>query len=228
MTRSFFVAAAVLALGLAPVPPEKLSFVDLQPKSNHKLDEDSGRGIEGNNLGSVPQGEQPLGGVQFHVGKAMLQLGSPLLKNPRPDKVEGIKVGKPFAKLHILQATYFGNGGVIGQPGQPGDPLFIADDTRIAEYKLHFDDRSTETVPVVYGQDVRDFWYTDNSKGVTRGKVAWTGENKASQQFGSRIRVYATTWDNPKPDKKVETIDFIRAPGTPAAPFCLAITIESK
>ena len=89
MMRSLAVAAAILALGLAPVPPEKLSFVDLQPKANHKLDEDSGRGIEGNNLGSVPQGEQTLGGVKFRVGKGMLQLDSPLLKNPRLDKVEG-------------------------------------------------------------------------------------------------------------------------------------------
>ena len=99
MMRSLAVAAAILAMGLAPIPPEKLSFVDLQPKANHKLDEDSGRGIEGNNLGTVPLGQQTLGGAKFHVGKGMLQLGSPLLKTPRPDRVEGIKVGRPFAKI---------------------------------------------------------------------------------------------------------------------------------
>jgi hypothetical protein len=49
--------------------------------------------------------------------------------------------------------------------------------------------------------------------------VAWTGENKALQMFSSGIRVYATTWDNPKPEKKVDTIDFTRIPWTPAAPF---------
>src|SRR5262249_12788282 len=50
--------AACLALGAAPAPPEKLTFVDLQPWANHKLGDDSGRGIPGNNFDSVPKGEQ--------------------------------------------------------------------------------------------------------------------------------------------------------------------------
>src|SRR5437773_11721668 len=102
MMRSLSVAAAILALGLAPIPPEKLSFGDLQPKANHKLDEDSGRGIEGNNLRTVPPGQQNFGGAKFHVGKGMLQLGSPLLKTPRPDRGEGNKVGRPSARMHSV------------------------------------------------------------------------------------------------------------------------------
>ena len=37
------------------------------------------------------------------------------------------------------------------------------------------------------------------------------------------------TWENPKPDKKVEKIDFVAPnPEQPAAPFCVAITAEDK
>ena len=37
------------------------------------------------------------------------------------------------------------------------------------------------------------------------------------------------TWDNPKPDKKIASIDFSsKKDETPAAPFCIAITAEVK
>jgi hypothetical protein len=49
--------AAVLTLGLAAPPQEKWTFVDLQPQANHKLEDDSGRGIPGNNFGSLPKGD---------------------------------------------------------------------------------------------------------------------------------------------------------------------------
>src|SRR5262249_6953502 len=52
------------------------------------------------------------------------------------------------------------------------------------------------------------------------------GENEASKTRNSGIRLYLTTWKNPNPGKKVASIDFTRTDGTPAAPFCVAITAE--
>jgi hypothetical protein len=38
-----------------------------------------------------------------------------------------------------------------------------------------------------------------------------------------------STWKNPKPDKKVVSIDYIgRKEETPAAPFCVAMTADSE
>src|SRR5437016_14640226 len=89
----------------------------------------------------------------------------------RPTKVEGIKVERGSAKLSLLHATGFG-----GQGG-PGDANFVADGTLIAEYRIHYDDKSTAVIPVEYGKDVRDWNDQDESKPVTRGIVAWTGTN---------------------------------------------------
>jgi hypothetical protein len=47
-----------------------------------------------------------------------------------------------------------------------------------------------------------------------------------SKMGKSGIRLYLTTWTNPNPGKKVVSIDFARTDGTPAAPFCVAITAE--
>jgi hypothetical protein len=43
------------------------------------------------------------------------------------------------------------------------------------------------------------------------------------------IRLYETTWENPKPDKKVLRIDYVsRKDDTVAAPFCIAISAQEK
>jgi hypothetical protein len=228
MTKLLPLIAASLALGLAPAPPGKFIFVDLEPCANQKITDEFGSGAEGNDLGALLKSGRTFAGVNFTFGKGVIQLGSPLLGKAKPNKVEGIKVGMTFAKLHIVHATGYGNGQVIGQEGKEGDPLFIADGTTIAEYKIHYDDGTTATIPVVYGQDVRDWWYTENSKGVTRGKVAWKGTNERAKDLGSMIRLYLTTWDNPHPGKKVATIDYLKIGDGPAAPFCVAITLEAK
>jgi hypothetical protein len=230
MTR--FLALIVIGSGLglssAAEGDKKLSYLDLQPYANQKLSDNLGRGTEGNNLAALRKEEQTLQGVKFKIADGFIQLGSTLLKDERPNKVEGIKVGKAFAKLHLLHATGYGNGSVPGEPGKDGDPLFVADDTQIGEYKVRFADGSTEAIPVVYGKDVRDWWFTEASKDVTRGKVAWKGDNEFSKLFKSQIRLYITTWENPHPTKPVATIDYIKVGDGPAAPFCVAATLEEK
>lgn len=230
MTRLLLWLTTVSALALAPagLADKQLSYVDLQPKANQKLTDNFGSGREGNNLASVPKGEQTLEGLKFKIGDGLIQLGSKLLKAERPNRVDGIPVGKAFAKLHLLHATGYGNGTVIGEEGKAGDPLFVPDNTLIAEYTIHYEDGDTATIPVVYGKDVRDWWFTDSSKGVTRGKVAWKGDNQLTKGFGSQIRLYLGTWDNPHPAKRVVVIDYAKVGDTPAAPFCIAMTLEEK
>jgi hypothetical protein len=137
-------------------------------------------------------------------------------------------VGRTFAKLHLLHATQYGNGQVIGEEGKEGDPLFVAGGTRIAEYRVHYEDKTVAAVPVAFGEDVRDWWFTGTTKGVKRGQVAWEGDNDLAKRLDSRIRLYLTTWENPHPGKKVVAIDYVKVGDTPAAPFCVAITLEAK
>lgn len=119
-------------------------------------------------------------------------------------------------KLHFLHSTLFGK-------TQP----FIEDGATIGEYRVHYEDGTTATVPVKYGEDVRDWWFNKAVPAAgDKVKVAWEGENEASKPGGNGIRLYLTTWMNPNPGKKVMSIDFARTDGTPAAPFCVAITAE--
>ena len=222
MTRlatALAVAAAGLALA-APAPKELgRTFLDLQSLGTHKLADDSPSGMTGNNLAEVSTGEREFAGVKFKVGEKYLQLHSPNFKTERPEKVEGIKVGRPFARLHILHATGYGS-------AAPGSPKHVPDDAVIAEYRIHYDGGETATVEVAYGKDVRDYWFTARSPGVTRGKVAWEGDSEAAKKLDCRVRLYVTTWENPKPGKRVNAIDFVRGKDTAAAPLCVALTVE--
>jgi hypothetical protein len=217
-------------LGLAPAGAEdrKFTYLDLQPQSNQKRTDNLGSGREGNNLVDLPGGEQTLAEVRFKIEDGFIHLGSKLLKEQKPDKVVGIKVGKTFARLHLLHVTGYGNGSVVGEEGKAGDPLFVADGALIAQYKVHYEDGTTQLIPVVYGEDVRDWFFTDNSKGVSRGKVAWEGNNELAKSLKSQIRLYLTTWENPHPGKRVKSIDYVKLGETPAAPFWVAATMEEK
>jgi beta-galactosidase len=129
-----------------------------------------------------------------------------------PEKVEGLKVDAKLARLHILHATAWGTD----------------DGTLIGEYTVNWDDGTSVTIPIEYGKDVLDWWYYPDSGEPTRGKVAWKGENDGAKTLNATIRLYLTTWENPKPDLKIKSIDYSSTKQTQAAPFCVAITGEKK
>jgi serine/threonine protein kinase/Flp pilus assembly protein TadD len=221
--RLWWTEAAVLmgmepptVIGIAPASPGKFTSVDLQPRANQKLNDNFG--TEGNNLVEVGKDPRTFDGVNFNLGPGIIQLGSNALKS-KPAKVEGIQVGNKCGKIHILHATQFGTRGTM---------QLVEDGTTIAQYQVRYEDGSTVSIPIAYGEDVRDWWFTENTKGVTRGKVVWQGENEYSKSLGYQIRLYLNTWENPSPDKKIAGIDYVKIGDTPAAPFCVAITLEAK
>jgi len=197
----------------------KITHIDLQPKANQKLAEGFHRHKEDNIL-PVPKGVGTFANQKFKIEASLVQLSSPLFEG-MPEKVEGIKVDQKLTKLHILHGTGY------GAYGEEKDGLFVKDDTLIGEYKIVYDDKTTAIIPIVYGKDVRDWWDWDQSKPVTRGTLAWVGENENSKQYKVKMRLYSMVWQNPHPDKRVVQIDY-RTTGTPCAPFCIAITAESK
>lgn len=210
-----FAAGLAIATGLSGAPSlktEPTQFISLKGMTNVKLDENlhSDR-YPNNNLKTLKTGKQKLGDVEFEIIDGVLQLGSSSVDKPK--KFEGIKVNRTLKKLHFLHATgYSAEEGAV-----------------IAKYVIHYDDKTTTDVEVKFGEDVVDWWAYPDRAGPSKGKVAWESENEASKGFNAKIRLYLKTWENPKPDKKVVSIDFIATtPEQSAAPFCVAITAEEK
>lgn len=220
MSRTLFVPVAVLVcagvLFAAPAPSEpSVTPIDLKAHVNVKLKDDFHSGATpGNNLAGLPTDKQTFAEVKFTVGDGVIQLGSAVVKD-KPEKVEGIKVGRFATKLHFLHSC--------------GCGYATADDTAIGKYVVHYDDKSTSDVEIVYGKDVVDWWVGPGRKDPTRSKVGWEGENEAVKGSGTKIKLSVTTWENPHPKKKVVSIDYVAtAATTDVAPFCVAITAEDK
>ena len=165
-----------------------------------------------NDMRRVPRGKQTLGGIEFTIGPGSLQLGSGLLPTA-PERIEGIPVGRHVARMYVVHGTQFG-----------GPGFSLAAGTAIGWYRVVYEDRSEQSIAIGAEEDV-GAWYADDSQPLTRGAKVWEGKNLSAEWSNTTVRLYASGWTNPHPEKKVARIDYLAA-GTQAAPFCLAITVE--
>jgi hypothetical protein len=166
-------------------------------------------GNPGNTLERLPKGEQTFAGIRFRIAGGSIQLGSQRVLD-KPVRVEGIRVGGKLTQLHFLHAAH----------------VTVEEGTVIGYYTINYVDGKQRLIPIVYGEDVRDWWYYPDSPATTRSKVGWEGTNDDAAGSGARIRLYVSTWTNPDPKTEVASIDFISTNTTEAAPFCVAIAAE--
>lgn len=76
---------------------------------------------------------------------------------------------------------------------------------------------------VVYGQDVRE-WSDPHLAGetvTTRGKVVWRGSTPLAREWNMSLRLYVSSWANPRPGVDVTSIDHLSELAAPA-PFLVA------
>jgi hypothetical protein len=203
------------ALALSAPAPKKVGFVpvDLQPKGNRLLSDNlHGYKDAKNDLGELKKGKHTLGNIVFEVGDKLIELGSKKAADG-PEKVEGIAVGRTVEKLHFLHAA--------GYKGQ--------EDEVIGKYIVHYEGGRKEEIDIVYGKDVHDWWTESDVPKVTRGKIVWEGKNEAVTVLTTKttLQLFLMTWTNPHPRLKVTQLDFVSTQ-TDSAPFCVAVTAETK
>ena len=191
--------------------PERLpqatpNLIDLTEYYNAAMAQSWHPGMANNTLDILPCGLLQLGEVAFDV-RGIVQLASRRLTadgGHYPKEITGIKVAQTCRLLHFLHAAGWSS----------------PDDTQIGSYVVHYANGSEQVIPIVYGQDVRD-WNADNDTPtkVKRGIVVWNNTNKA----GLHVRLFRTTWVNPMPETEITTLDYLSNMAE-AAPFLLAIT----
>jgi len=198
-------------------PKAEARLVDLTGKYNALLTEQWHPDAQGlpagaNHLSSLPRGIQKLGGIDFDV-RGVIQLTGTQAEAAGaafPEAQTGIKLGHKCKRLHFLQAA--------GWQAEEGKV--------IGRYVLHYAGGEKAALNIVYGADTLDWW-----KGAAEAKppqsaaVAWTGSSPATEAVGTSLRLFKRTYDNPKPELKIETLDFISTQAE-SAPFLVALTVE--
>jgi hypothetical protein len=202
--RQSFAKVIPARLPLAPA-----NLLDLTPYYNASLEKPWHTGtLPGNNLAALPKGLLQFSDVLFDV-RGLVQLSGQHLRDPRnpfPEKIVGVKVRQNSRQLHFLHATGWR----------------APDGARIGAYVVHFADGRLQSIPIVYGEDVRD-WNSgnDDATQLKRATVVWSVLNDSK----FRVRLFMSTWENPWPETEIVSLDYVSTM-TEAAPFLVAITVE--
>jgi hypothetical protein len=189
-----------------PEAPDNL--IDLTDFYNAPLSQAWHPGLPANSLDALPPGVLQFGAVYFDV-RGIVQLSGKRLENAGghyPRSIWGIPIEQYCSNLHFLHACGWR----------------VNDDTRVGSYLVHYEDGSDQVIPIIYGEDVRDWsQQSDPSRNLRHANLVWNVINGA----GAHVRLFKTTWVNPFPDLQITSLDFLSAMSD-AAPFLIAVTAE--
>jgi hypothetical protein len=150
------------------------------------------------NLGTLPQGVQAFSRAAFDI-RGMIQLAG-IQPSAHPDAVNGIAINYKGEKLDFLH-------GAAGH---------AEENTVIGNYVLHYANGETRRIPLVYGRNTKNSFSKILEPVLTDAATAWSSD---------AVQVFKYTANNPLPDIKIMTMDFVST-NTPAAPFLIAMTVE--
>ena len=117
-----------------------------------------------------------------------------------PQSVPDIPINRRLTRLHIMHASVYRE--------RAG--------TEIGYYILHFADGHSETLPIIYGEDVIE--EPKNQAPTVRAKVVWPTSK-------GKLPIYKVTWTNPHPEVEIKSLDFVSAI-TETSPLLIAITVD--
>jgi serine/threonine protein kinase len=202
--------------GSVPAPPlrtqpVRLSPVELSPYFNASLTNNWLRDYEGNDLSSLPTGWRRYGAVSFDV-RGLVQLSGAYTQDRRlsfPTSLDGIPVDRRCNAIHFLHGTVW--------KADQGET--------VARYVVHYADGRHEEVPLRYGDELRDWWWSAKFPlNATAATVAWVGTNTVTGAE-NKLCLYQLSWNNPRTGVPVRSLDFVSA-GSPSCPFLIAVTTE--
>jgi beta-lactamase regulating signal transducer with metallopeptidase domain len=210
----YLVVAAQPAKASAAIetPAQPVTLVDLSAYANAGLTESWLPNVADNDLAELKTGRSVLAGVPFEISGVVQLSGQGMARGKRvfPDAIHGIKLGRSVNKLHLLHAC-------AGKE-EAG--------TLVSKIVVHYEDGQQQEMPINYGQRVRDWWFWDfDPVSDPNTTMAWTGNNLNVRSQNGALRIYCTTWINPRPEARVMGLDYVSGQSK-AAPFLVALTAE--
>jgi hypothetical protein len=196
--------------------------LDISSYFNATLDEQFYVKVGPQNLKALPSGWQTFCQIPFDV-RGAIRLSS----RPRSDagkkfpvSVRNIQVNRACRRLHFLH----GNGWEVEKAIQ------------VSKYVLRYSDGQRAEIPIENGRDLLATWVegdrTEEERSLERlgGRVAWKTSFKQTERHSQprqiTTRVFLTSWKNPRPQIKIDSIDFESKSAIFVTPFLLALTIE--
>jgi beta-galactosidase len=190
-------------------------MIDLKPYANRGFSDDKTNDGKGgwtdqgdNDFRTMPLGTQTLVGIPFDIinpnnnqERSCIILGG--TQRPMfPKEIKGINVEQMLSRLFFLHTSAWGS-----KPGQ-----------EMAYYQINYKDGTYDRIKLINSLNIADWW--SNNTLLGEAKLAVCTTNSQNRQ----ICAFATVWENPYPDKKIASVDFV-ATGD-AVPILIAMTGE--
>ncbi|HVM46792.1 MAG TPA: hypothetical protein VMU04_02145 [Candidatus Acidoferrum sp.] len=181
------------------------------------------KGNDANNLSELPKGTHVFAGVPFDVSGSVQLMGGWLkhYNKQYPASADGIPVDRTCARFHLLHGESFIT------PTNWG--------TTVAKMVVHYDNGTSNEMSMVAGENAFDWWYPLFKTGVPEKFLhlepgterAWTGSNPYLRKWQPELSVilYRTTFDNPHPELKVSSVDYVSMQ-TMTCPFLVGLTVD--
>ena len=171
--------------------------IDLSASANRSFRDDvsnDGKGgwtDEGDNdFRTMPLGDLRAAGIPFHIldpeknhGKSCLVVRG-TARPHLPDAVRGIRIDKKLSRIFFLHTSTWGGNNQAGS------------------YRFHYEDGSVESCPLIGGRNIGDWW---NVFSLPSARIGIQRKNPK----GQTVTCYVTEWENPKPDLKIASMDFL-------------------
>jgi RNA polymerase sigma factor (sigma-70 family) len=203
------------------------TLIDLKPFLNTALTDSpaSPKNIKANNLAQLPAGTNIYAGVPFDVEGTIQLMGNCFRKYGKvfPAKIENLPIGRTCAKIHLLH----------GESSIPWEQSGMP----VATLILHYASGAQEEINLVAGAQAFDFWGPTGKYGLRNKpeikpspgtELAWIGTNPWVQKWipNFRIRLYRTTFANPRPQESISSCDYVSDMAQNTAPFLVGLTVE--
>lgn len=171
-------------------------------------------GVGDNDLGELPTGLRKLAGAPFDIldpavsgGTCMITktVGRPWLG---PLEFTGIPVREKVRRIHWLYGT--------------GWAPF---DLPVGYITYHYSDGTKDEENLVCGKNIMNWWGRAQEYENDKLQLAWSGNTPAAKRNFTTVGLYHYAWENPHPEKTVESID-VTSYGGDACIIVVAITGE--
>ena len=157
-------------------------------------------------LTGLQPGLQTLAGICYDA-RGVAQLHSPAMPfEYYPERVGGIALNRVCERLYFLHSASW----------------WAKPKTRIGEYVIHYANGQTAAVPIIYGENILEWLSVPGS--LPNATLAWTGKDTGLNDH-ERPHLYQFVWENPHPDLKIATLDFVTEGGE-CVPFLVALTAQ--
>lgn len=140
---------------------------------------------------AVPRDFQVFHNVPFQIDGMLCLWGASNAKNgySLPEQALDVGISGTFETLYIYHATFYSSA--------PGTPVY--------EVVFRYEDGSAVTNPIVYGDDVFDWFGTDRPANP-RSRVAWRGQYTSGAKV-QKLSFYMTALPNPHPATPITSVD---------------------